>query len=467
MRRLLIVLLLLAALGCGAQDSRPNVIVIMVDTLRADYLGAYGFEGEISPNIDALAAESVQFDNCIAQAPWTSPSVASFVTSLHPQNHCVANGYGLFCEVIEDDEYAWETLPDEATTLAEVFRDSGYETAGFVGNWVVKSKFGFAQGFDTYVEPQGDEQHIDEDRFLFEQATEWLRQRRSGRPFLLYLHLMDVHAPYRLDSEGITTVRGSPSLGKDRALTEQEIADRPSHLGARIRWPDPAMADRLRNWKVAYGAGVHGFDRQLGEFLGFLREERVLDDAVVVFASDHGEEFLEHGAWEHGKTYFNPALQVPLLLRLPGAERAGQRVGRLVSLIDVMPTLMRLAGIDQALAPMQGQDLGPRVSGESDPEEPWAFASALPEETATIVAQNEQLKLILDLETGSVELYDLVEDPGEQRNIASERDDLLDLMQQRVQVHLESLRSFPSFRPTSTALSDEDIEKLRSLGYVR
>jgi arylsulfatase A-like enzyme len=466
MRRLLLVATILAALGCSSQDPRPNVIVIMVDTLRADYLGTYGFEGEISPNIDALAAESIQFDNCIAQAPWTSPSIASFITSLHAQNHCVANGYGLFCEVIED-EYAWETLPEEATTLAEVFRDSGYQTAGFVGNWVVKSKFGFAQGFDTYVEPQGDEQHIDEDSFLFDQATQWLRQRRSGRPFLLYLHLMDVHAPYRLTSEGITAVRDSPSLGKDRALTEQEIADRPVHLGARIRWPDPSMAGRLRNWTKAYGAGVHGFDRQFGGFLEFLREEQVLDNAVVVFTSDHGEEFVEHGAWEHGKTYYNEALQVPLLLRLPGAEHAGLNVTRLVSLIDVMPTLLGLAGIEQGLPLMQGQDLVPIVAGDPSSDEHWAFASALPEETASIVAQGEKLKLILDLETGAAELYNLVEDPGERQNIALDRTDLLDLMQQRVQAHLESVGSFPSFRPTSTALSEEDIDKLRSLGYVR
>ena len=466
MRRLLIIVALLAAMGCSSQGSQPNVIVIMVDTLRADYLGAYGFEGDISPNIDALAAESVRFDNCIAQAPWTSPSIASFVTSLHAQNHCVANGYGLFCEVIED-EYLWESLPEEATTMAEVFRDAGYETAGFVGNWVVKSKFGFAQGFDTYVEPQGDEQHIDEDRFLFDQATEWLRQRKGGRPFLLYLHLMDVHAPYRLTAEGIEAIRDSPSLGKDRALTELEIADRPVHLGARIRWPDPSMADRLRNWKTAYAAGVRGFDRQLGVFLDVLREQELIEDAVVVFVSDHGEEFVEHGAWEHGKTYFNPALQVPLLLRLPGAERAGERVGRLVSLIDVMPTLLGLAGIEQELPPMQGKDLGPVVSGEGGGEEPWAFASALPEETATIVAQNDNLKLILDLETGATELYDLGEDPGELRDIASERKDLLDLMQQRIQAHLESVGSFPSYRPSATALSEEDIEKLRSLGYVR
>jgi len=466
MRRLLIVSALLAAFGCSSQGSQPNVIVIMVDTLRADYLGAYGFEGDISPNIDALAAESVQFDNCITQAPWTSPAIASFITSLHAQNHCVANGYGLFCEVIEDEQ-VWESLPEEATTMAEVFRDSGYETAGFVGNWVVKSKFGFAQGFDTYVEPQGDEQHIDEDGLLFARAAKWLRQRKSRRPFLLYVHFMDVHAPYRLTPEDITAVRNSPSLGKDRALTGQEIADRPVHLGARIRWPDPSMARRLRNWKMAYAAGVRGFDRQLGDFLDTLREQQVLDDAVVVFASDHGEEFVEHGKWEHGKTYYNPALQVPLLLRLPGAERAGERVSRLVSLIDVMPTLLGLAGVEEALPPMQGQDLVSLVSGEFDGDEPWAFSSALPEETASVVAQNGNLKLILDLETGAAELYDLGVDPGELRNISSERKDLLDLMQQEVQAHLESVGSFPSYRPTPTALSDEDIEKLRSLGYIR
>ena len=93
-----------------------------------------------------------RFDGCIAPAPWTSPSIASTFTSLHAQNHCVANGYGLFCEVIED-EYVWESLPEEATTMAEVFRGAGYETAGLVGNWVVKAKFGFAQGFDVYVRP--------------------------------------------------------------------------------------------------------------------------------------------------------------------------------------------------------------------------------------------------------------------------------------------------------------------------
>ena len=102
------ILLLLVTPGCSTPDSRPDVIVIMVDTLRTDYLGTYGFQGEISPNIDELAAESIQFENCIAQAPWTSPSIASFITSLHPQNHCVANGYGLFCEATED-EFVWSS----------------------------------------------------------------------------------------------------------------------------------------------------------------------------------------------------------------------------------------------------------------------------------------------------------------------------------------------------------------------
>jgi arylsulfatase A-like enzyme len=193
----------------------------------------------------------------------------------------------------------------------------------------------------------------------------------------------------------------------------------------------------------------------------------VLDEAVVVFASDHGEEFVEHGAWEHGKTYFKPALQVPLLLRLPGGERAGETVGELVSLIDVMPTLLGLARIDGKLPPMQGQDLMPLVRGEGREGESWAFASALPQETASIVAQNQRLKLILDLETGASELYDLREDPDESTDLAAERPDLLDAMKSEVQAHLDYLRSFPSYRPTPTALSDEDIEKLRSLGYVR
>ncbi|HXV74967.1 MAG TPA: sulfatase [Candidatus Polarisedimenticolaceae bacterium] len=451
--------------GCGPSDARPNVIVIMVDTLRADYLGAYGFDGEVSPNVDALARESVQFDRCLAQGPWTAPSIASFLTSLHPQNHCVGNGYGLFCEAT-DDEFVWSSLSERAVTLAEVFGAAGFDTAAFVGNWVVKSKFGFAQGFDSYFEPEASEQHVDNDAILFERARSWLEQRDASRPFLLYLHLMDVHAPYRVTHADIAVLRDSPSLGDDREITDEEQSKRPGHLGLRIEWSSGAAQRSLRNWRTAYAAGVRGFDRGLGGFLDYLRARGLLDDSIVVLTSDHGEEFLEHGEWEHGKTYYNEALRVPLLIRMPDLSLGGRRVDAVVSLIDVMPTLIGLVGIDVERGTMAGTDLGRLWSGGQLPAAA-SFASALPQETASLAVQDRRWKLILDLETGSHRLFDLDHDPGELRDRSADESEQVARMKQRVEEHLETLERFPSFRPTPTPLSDEDIERLRSLGYLR
>lgn len=454
--------------GCSEAPSkpRPNVILVVVDALRADHLGSYGFDGDVSPNIDALADESVLFERCIAGSPWTSPSVATMFTSLHLQNHCAGLGNNQFCEEAADSD-EWSTLSGEAITMAEIYRLAGYETVGFVGNYILKSKFGFAQGFDLFIEPEGVKRHVAEDELMFQAARRWLHERRSEKPFFLYLHLMDVHAPYRVNPDDLAAIRGSTSLGSDRPLTAEEVEARPGHLGALIRWPDEETSARLLPWREAYAAGVRRLDRRLGLFFEHLNEQGLFENSILVFTSDHGEEFLEHGAWEHGRTLYETALHVPLLIRLPGLEDGARRFASTVSLVDLLPTLLGACGIVLDRLPMQGRNLVPLLSDPASQEPRWAFATGIPERPSRVAAQDDRLKLILDLEDGSSALYDLAADPRELRDLSASQPDLLRAARGKIDEHLEVLRDYPSYRPVRTTLDEQDRERLRSLGYVQ
>ncbi len=269
---------------------RPSAILIVVDTLRHDYLGVHGFEGEISPNLDWLALESTRFDHAFAPTPWTKPSVATLLTGLHPQTHGVLDQRGRI------DPDATDTLSDQAHTLADAFQDSGYETADFVGNAWLARTYGFGQGFDTYVvSPR--------DPVLIKKAREWLTERDPETPYFLYLHFIDVHGPYRAPETDYLAVRDSPSLGEDRELTKTDPS-RPRYLDA-TAWADVDDSEHLREWKAKYAATVRQLDRRLGRLLSELRKSGELDRAWLVFTSDHGEEFLEHGIWAHGYTLCN------------------------------------------------------------------------------------------------------------------------------------------------------------------
>ena len=179
----------LAACGEGRPEP-PNLILVVADTLRADYLGFYGFDGDVSPILDRLAAESVVFENCFSQAPWTKPSAASLLTSLYPGTHGLTDhegGYG-------SEEPRTSVLPDSAVTLAEILGERGYRTGAFVANSFLARDYGFAQGFDVYDDYAAPaETPADE---ILVHAGRWLEHSDQDRPFFLYVHLMDVHWPY-------------------------------------------------------------------------------------------------------------------------------------------------------------------------------------------------------------------------------------------------------------------------------
>lgn len=289
--------------------SRPlNLIFILVDTLRWDAVGAYGSSTK-TPAIDRLAREGVLFERAFAQSSWTLPSTASMLTGQLP-----------------GDSPGWSTLgqgiPDSSSTLAEIFREAGWNTAAFVANPIVKDATGFGQGFDTYWQaPPGFAGTPAEE--VARRAKSWLGVHAED-PFFLYLHLMDPHDPYAPPGRPAQAPVGNPN---------------PSFVGD-APLPDPGT---LELWKSLYAQEVEYADRQIGELLDSLTPTQ-RDRSIVVLTSDHGEEFMEHGYLTHGVTLFDEVIHVPLVIRHPHA-RKGKRVPELVRLIDLVPTLVELAEV--------------------------------------------------------------------------------------------------------------------------
>ena len=348
--RTLALAILVSLLSCSAQRTNvepPNVLVVLIDSLRADHLGLYGYERATSPNIDSLGEESLVFGKAHAQSPWTKPSIPTLFTSLYPIQHGVyegeahARGGGLESDVLADGH----------TTLAERFRAAGYETFAVVHNAHLEAAHGFAQGFDVYDHGSLEAPEINR-RFL-----DFLDQRPDG-PFFAYLHYLDAHWPFQPSTEFQERFTGS---------ILRPIFDRDDWGGLRDRINDGTIAlsyEEQQQLVALHDAGIAELDHQLGLLFANLRERNLLENTVLLLTSDHGEELLDHGEVGHGGTLFSEVIEIPFLLRLPGAERTG-RVAAEARLIDVVPTLLAAAGLEAA-TDVEGHDL--LGSGTETPE---------------------------------------------------------------------------------------------------
>ncbi len=452
------------------EPSMPNVLLIVVDTLRADHLGAYGYPRQTSPTIDRLAAAGVVFEHAISQAPWTAPSLASLFTGLYPSAH------GL------DTSPTWrrggrsadgnlpfsvqKVLEPVYLTLAEHLRSGGYRTAGFVSNVYANSIFGFAQGFDHF-----DDQHRDYSR------TVGRTKRRAGdtnvavfqwldsgpaEPFFLLVHYNDPHWPYHpLEPYGQAW-----GAGESGRLMAAETTALVQHGGEPIQGlseADLAHIEALYDGEIAY------LDAQIGKLLERVESRESARPLFVVLTADHGEEFLDHGSASHGHTLFQEVLHVPLIIHAP-ARLTPRRVSAPVRLIDVAPTLVDLVGL-AALPGTQGESLRALLEGKvtSGP------ASALSEATYGRPLQALQtagnLKLIHETETGANALFDLNTDPGEQHDLAESEP----AVTARLQSELEALTRenrrrrarVSSASAESVVLDSETTERLRALGYLQ
>jgi len=444
----------------------PSIILIVVDTLRADYLGCYGFDGDISPGIDELAAESVLFERCSSQAPWTTPSLASMMTSLLPQAHGVA-----LSPDAQRDYQTWSrewtpAVPDVTVTLAEVLREKGYRTGAFVANPFLSHKLGFEQGFEVF-DVSATKGRSRAAPAVLEPAVLWLDSvLLSRRPFFLYLHLMDVHGPYNAPEGDFNAVRESPGLGEARHITRREFNRIQSHL-RRPRWTGLRGGKDLRTWRGRYAAGVHAADRHLGHLLNRLRREERWKNTVVVLTADHGEELLDHGGWDHGLSLYEHQLHVPLLIRYPGAEHGGTRVSDVVRLVDLMPTLIKIAEAEVPVAAV-GADLTPLTRLTPGLEPPRSvFASSIKNRPKRSSVTVGPYKLIADVDGGNTRLFDLVSDPGERRDVAPVRPDVVRDLSARLRDYLLHIAATAPAPAATVELSDEQVEQLRELGYLQ
>jgi arylsulfatase A-like enzyme len=426
---------------CGCRGlGRPNVLLIVIDTARADRFTFDGYRRDTSPEIAALAREGAVYERAYTPAPWTLPAHASLFTGLYPSAHGADSGH------------LW--LDDERVTLAEALRDAGYRTLGFIGNPCIGSLFNFQQGFDTYDEVwrRVRKETGDMGAGLTNEAVErWLAWRDANpearrQPFFIFINYVEPHLPYEPpDPERARFL--SPSA--DRAAVERLRALRHPEedryiLGLRsLSDADLAVLSDLYDGEIAYA------DRRVGEIAALLRRLGLLDDTLVVVTSDHGEEIGEHHYLDHKMNVYEPLLHVPLVLRYPRAVRGGQRIRGPVMLQDLFPTILGLAGARPPDPPGGTPARGPReavplpgVAGAGGPgrgdagsepiiaefARPLPFVAVLDEvepgrdhrgwDHALVAYRTGDLKLHWS-SGGRHRLFDLRSDPGEDRDLAA------------------------------------------------
>jgi arylsulfatase A-like enzyme len=437
---------------------RPSIVLVLVDTLRRDYLGFHGFEGPVSPNLDWLAKESTVFENAFTQAPWTKPSIASLFTSLHPDTHGLDNHEGLF-GARESQLLTTGVLPSSAVTLAEALRGAGYRTAAFVSNPWLDERYGFHQGFETY-------ELVEALPSILERARDFAL---GETPYFLYLHFMDVHGPYDAPETDFAAMKASASL-EPRAVPVPG-GGLPPYLEG-ISWFGAAdlkdrdfgeivsfRLTRSRTARARYAANVLDFDRSIAPFLNEIRNSDRNDDTLLVLTSDHGEELLEHGGWDHGFNLYDHQLRVPLLIRAPGARESGRRLSRIANLVDVMPTLLALAKVE-APDGLEGRDLmGPEDAASA------TFAAATKHREGVHSVRKGRYKLIRDGRTGTESLFDVEADSAEYRDVASVKKSEAERLSSLLARHIERSRG-ARLHPEMADIPEEIRKQLEALGYL-
>ena len=427
------------AAGCldAAPADRPNVVLIVVDTLRADHVGCYGYERDTTPNLDALAADAVRYARTFSHAPWTTPAVGALFTSQLPSTLGIRS--------------VQSPLPAEGTTLAELLQGHGFETGAFVSHSFVSSKWGFARGFDSFDESNIRGHFAVTSPAISDGAIEWLDDRAAQpkEPFFLFLHYFDPHFAYVAHEEfpfGRDPDYEGPVHG---GILPERFNDHPAEL-------EP---EDLRELIRLYDAEIAVTDRAIGRVLDRLRSLGLYDSTIIVVAADHGEEFLDHDQLGHTKTLFDEVVRVPLIVRVPGVDPAV--VDAPVALVDVYPTLATQLGIETP-ADLVGQPLPTSPTGD-----PAAAPRAIFLETARIknmrAVVEDGYKLLLDRDSGRAWLFNLATDP-------QERIDLSGRERERTAQLRRRLEQWPGEVPRATTpdveLSDEERERLKALGYL-
>jgi arylsulfatase A-like enzyme len=424
---------------------RPNVLLITIDTLRADHLSCYGYPRATSPFIDTLASRGTLFENAYATSSWTAPAMASIFTGLYPRQHGVLHGFVEAKGRIANQE----TLSADFLTLAELLRDAGYTTFGVSSNGHMTDKTGFDQGFD----------HFTSMWFAWSPAPNravenWSSQIRNAVPWFLWVHYFDPHGPYFARRPWIGEYAGpDASLEEWAELPMEKLRDNVAVLEE-----DPGAHRALVD---LYDSEINYADEHLAALFGTLALEQ---DTVIILTSDHGEEFLDHGYVEHGHTLYEEVVRVPLILVLPESRTSGRSVREPVSNRNIMPTVLDYLGLEIPTS-IDGDSLLPLVRAEENPQPRPVFTELDRGVEWKAMRLGAWKFMCADRYGRQCYLFDLVRDPDEQRNLLPTSPDL----GQRLGNELFGwVAANPVFRARTidTALDEKQEERLRSLGYV-
>ncbi len=394
--------------------ARPNVIFITVDTVRADHLGCYGAKQVKTPVLDALAQDGVLFERAISQVPLTWPSHAAMLTGTYPFKNGV-------------QDFTGHPLAPQFRSVAQAFRDAGYRTGAVVSSFVLDRSWGLARGFEHYDDVFAGNLFVTSDIGLVERkanesvdhSLSWLKHR-TAKPFFFWLHLYDPHSPY------------NP--------------------------PEPYRTEYKEN---LYDGEIAYTDAQLGRVIAWLKENRLYDKTAIVVVSDHGESLGEHDEREHGFFIYNSTLHVPLIIKPAGKSIGGRRVGDVVEITAVAPTLLRLARVsDRIQSQFDTMSLLPKPApGAAYSETFYPFSSFGWSPLHSL--QNGDYQYV---EAPRPELYNLREDPTELHDVIAEHPAIAAALKQKLK---EQVSQQPKVQATSGPAADDVVaQKLRALGYL-
>jgi arylsulfatase A-like enzyme len=445
----LVAALLLHACGEGATRPRPNIILITIDTLRADHLSCYGYHRETSPFIDSIAREALLFSQAYATSSWTAPSMASIFTGRYPRGHGVRHGSALGPRAAITGQ---ELLVDDFLTIAEALKDAGYTTYGVSSNGHVSRGTGFGQGFD----------HFATHWFMKSPAPntsvrEWRDAIWESSPFFLWVHYFDPHNPY---APRLPWVRDYTSRSNSYSRWTREPMANPRDYLAEIAG-DPLALQTLLD---RYDSEINYCDQHIAQLFALLPAD---PNTLVIITSDHGEAFLEHGQVLHGETLFEEEIRVPLIVklpRIPGDAVRSETISAPVSNRSIFATIMDVAGLDAAPDPAGSSLIAPgAVPPDATPEPLYLELDWLGKATGLRVG--DWKLIIAGNENHETQLFDLEADPGETRN-------LLRAAPERAAQLNRLLRQWESTHPEFVApviemeVDPERERRLRSLGYL-
>jgi arylsulfatase A-like enzyme len=438
------------ALSQGYKCQDCNVILISIDTLRADHLSLYGYERPTSPNLEVFAKEAVTFERFFYNGGGTLPSHMTMMTSLNPATHDVSPESG-------------RRLEEQRVTMAEVFKQAGYATAGFSDSGWTRGKFGFDQGFDLYDDEGG---HFVK---ILPKVNRWLEAHQDEQ-FFLFVHTYDVHSEWKklpYDCPGDYPMRYTAGIDVDfdgcrdgrcasalLAWMNTEIRE------GRLDGQDALSPQEIEYIKALYDGCINYVDDRLGDLFGRFKQLGIYDNSLIVVTSDHGEEFLEHGMLLHDQGGYEVFAHIPLIVKFPGGTFAGKQVPQMAAMADVMPTILDIADLtipEQA----QGRSLMPAVRHGKPLRRDVHMYWVLRTDDEKYFARRERL-------------YDLGDDPEERNNRFPEAnpDELAGLekrIQELVRRDLQLNAEFATRvgEQEGVELTDEEVKALKALGYLQ